>query len=251
MYCHVCGKEIAEGEEFCTNCGAKIRTGEGEYSQGSDPSADTNDASNVADSFSDVLALPPQKPKKRRTGWIVAVVILVVVIGIIVLLCSGDDNEAESENTSKGSAAEIYEWLADNDDLDYDIPEKAISFIENHPDFFPGNEENDGAMSDYVDDDADYAHVKKSPDKYADKFIMTGGTIVDCEEAETEYGTMTYLHIMDYEGCSYCMYYLDSIDLVEGDEVARAYVLPFGMTTFENLNATYTEAIVGAVGYIR
>lgn len=148
------------------------------------------------------------------------------------------------------SAADIYVWLAANDELGYNVPEKAVSFIENNPQFFPGSDKNTGAMSDYVDYEADYPHVAKSPTKYADKLMSLYGDIVDCEEIETDYGTVTYLHIDDYSGYSYCMYYLGVLeDAFEGYS-AWANVLPFGTITFENVGGYYTEAVISAACYI-
>lgn len=160
-------------------------------------------------------------------------------------------NKNETEQTGEMSAADIYVWMSENDpSFEYSIPEKAVSFMESNPQFFPGSDENTGAMSDYVDYEADYPHVAKSPAKYADKFMSIYGDIVDCSEIETAYGTVTYLQINDYSGYAYCMYYLGTLeDAFEGYS-ACVNVLPFGTVTFENMGGAYTEAVIGAACYV-
>lgn len=165
-----------------------------------------------------------------------------------------DDAQEEgadaSDETEAASAADIYTWIAKNDSYDYTIPEKSLDFMEENPKFFPGSEKNTGAMSDFIDYDADYPHVAKSPAKYADKLMHVYGQIVDCKEEETVYGTITFLQIVDYAGDSYCMYYLGELADAFEDDYANANVLPFGTITFENVGAYYTQAVIGAACYV-
>lgn len=165
-----------------------------------------------------------------------------------------ETNDSGTEENETVSAADIYVWLAEYDGLaerfDYSVPENSMTFIENNPEFFPGSDENRGAISDKVDFEADYAHIAKSPNKYTDKLLSIYGYIIDCEEVETDYGVITYLQIMDYEGYSYCMYYLGELEDAFDDSQVYAYMLPFGTVKFENMNASYTEAIMGAACYV-
>ena len=157
---------------------------------------------------------------------------------------------ADGETSEAMSAAEVYAWIAENDELDYTVPETAMEFIDSNSQFFPGSDKNTGAMSDFVDYDADYPHIAKNPAKYADKLMSIGGDIVDCKENETEQGVITYLQIQDYSGYSYCLYYLGSIeDAFEGYS-AWGYALPFGTVTFDNVGGYYTQAVIGAACYI-
>ena len=160
------------------------------------------------------------------------------------------ESSADGETSGPMSASEVYAWIAENDELDYTVPEAAMEFIDSNPQFFPGSDKNTGAMSDFVDYDADYPHIAKNPAKYADKLMSIGGNIVDCKENETEQGTITYLQIQDYSGYSYCLYYLGSLeDAFEGYS-AWGYALPFGTVTFDNVGGYYTQAVVGAACYI-
>ena len=163
---------------------------------------------------------------------------------------ASDDAELVENETM--SAADIYVWLAEaeKDILDYSVSENSITFIENNPEFFPGSDENRGAISDKVDWEADYAHVAKSPNKYTDKLLSIYGCIVDCQEIETDYGIITYLQISDYDGHSYCMNYLGELEDAFEECQVYVYMLPFGTVTFENTGATYTEAIMGAACYV-
>ena len=162
---------------------------------------------------------------------------------------TGDSASSEKKDT-QSSAADAYLWIAENDEMDYTIPDKSLAFIRSNPGFFPGSDQNTGAMSDFVDYDVDYPHVAKNPEKYADKLMSISGDIVDCKEAETDYGTVTYLHLSDYDGYSYCLYYLGTLeDAFEGYS-AFCYALPFSTVTFENVGGAYTQAVVGAACYV-
>lgn len=68
---------------------------------------------------------------------------------------------------------------------------------------------------------------------------IPNATVIDIMESDD--GTATYLHLLNNEGESYIVYYLG---------VFRRcfwwYGLPISNITFENVGATYTEAIVMA-----
>lgn len=270
MYCQKCGNEITEGTAFCSKCGAKVETDGGTNSQTSNLFTQASDTNSFG-----TMNIPnqmpmqkPQKPKKPITKkwWFWCIIVIVAVI-ILSSLGGGDtdtdtttagevnqtDSSDEATNTTQSepvSAADIYVWLAEGDEFGYSVPEKSISFMESNPQFFPGNDKNTGNMSDHIDSEADYPHVSKSPDKYADKLMSIYGCIIDCEEAETDYGTITFLQIEDYSGYSYCMYYLGALDDAFENKEVLGYILPFGTITFENMGGFYTEAIMGAACYI-
>ena len=106
-------------------------------------------------------------------------------------------------------------------------------------------------MSDYVDYEVTYQHITKSPSKYNDKLISVSGTVIDCYEEECEYGTITYVQVVDdYNGSSYCLYYWGSLENVFENNWVWGYMLPFDVTTFDNMGGYRTEAVVGAACYI-
>ena len=192
---------------------------------------------------------------------------IIVLIFLLIAALSGDSNSTEraKENTiqssdanssqeihSNKSAVDFYKWLDKNDSsMDYTIPDKALTFIEDHPEFFPGNDNNTGAMSDFVDYEISYQHIAKNPAKYNDKLISISGTISDCSEIESEYGTITFLQIIDdYTENSYCLYYWGCLENTFENNYTWGYALPFDVTTFENIGGFYTEAVVGAACYI-
>lgn len=218
--CKTCDGEIASNAKICPKCGAKNK-----------------------------------RPFYKR-WWFWCLIVLAI---LIVAVSGGDDGSAETtgETTSaqssetaksENSAAEAYQYIAENSDPTFTVPEKAIAFINEHPNFFPGKSDIKGAISDYVDENITYAHLAKNISKYSDKLISVYGSVSDIEEAED--GSLTYIHIVDYESNSYTLYYLGTLDDVfEGTEI-HGYALPFAMTTFENMAAQYTEAVTGAACYI-
>lgn len=268
MYCHECGNVVTEGAAFCPKCGTKIET-EGVNPKTQNVSTQASDT-NVSGATNTPNQTPTTKPKKPITKkwWFWGIIVIVVIVTIIVIASfggGGEDTGTSADETSQMnnndevvkagenepmSAVDVYVWLAANDELGYSVPEKAVSFIESNPQFFPGSDKNTGAMSDHVDYEADYPHVAKSPGKYADKLMSVDGDIVDCEEIETDYGTVTYLQINDYSGYNYCMYYLGVLEDAFEGYPAWAKVLPFGTITFENVGGYYTKAVIGAACYV-
>ena len=80
--------------------------------------------------------------------------------------------------------------------------------------------------------------------------MYVNGTVVDCSEIENDYGIITFLQVTDYSGYDYCLYYIGELENVFENEEVYAYALPFGMVTFENIGAAYTEAVIGAATYV-
>lgn len=221
--CKTCDQEIASNAKACPKCGAKNK-----------------------------------KPiYKKWWFWaFIAVVILIVAVSSGGNDTSGNSSSADNtssvtsnENASNTQdAVEAYKFIAENDEPTFTIPDNAINFINQHKDFFPGKSEIKGAISDYVNEDVTYAHLSKNISKYADKLISVYGYVVDIQESED--GSLTYLHIVDYDDNNYTLYFLGALDeILEGTEV-HGYALPFAMTTFENMSAQYTESVTGAACYI-
>lgn len=221
--CKTCDEEIASNAKICPKCGAKNK-----------------------------------KPIYKKL-WFWAFIILVILI--VAVSSGGDDTSGSSSSIDNSSsvtsdknssntlnAVEAYESIAENGEPTFTIPDKAIEFINQHKDFFPGKSEIKGAISDYVNEEVTYAHLSKSITKYSDKLVSVYGYVIDIQESED--GSLTYLHIVDYDDNNYTLYYLGALDdILKGTEV-HGYALPFAMTTFENLSAQYTESVTGAACYI-
>ena len=243
MFCKKCGKQIEEKWTVCPECGEPVKEGN---------LATVNDNGN---------SKKVKKPiYKKWWFWVV-----VVILGSTLLFGGEDDSETndtnsdiktestetaddKTESTEKSDAVEKYKWIAENADPQFVIPDKSVKFIKEHSNFFPGNENIKGAISDFVDDQITYAHLTKNMSKYGDKLISVNGDVIDIEESED--GEITILHVLDYEGNSYMLYYLGTLDNVFEDTYISAYALPVAIITFENMGGSYTEAVVGAACYV-
>ena len=240
--CEECGAEIPTGADSCPNCGCPIDNVEKE--------------TNIEDKIT----------TSQKKKWLIPLIVLIVVIAVATLVLGGGDDsktsgteensnkiETESPKEDEADAIAKYKWIQERSagtDMEFVMNEDAINFIDAHPDFFPGSSKNEGAMSDYLDYEVDYQHIAKSPSKYSNQFIYVDGTVVDCSEVEGDYGTITFLQVTDYYGNNYCLYYLGALENVFENEEVWGYALPFGMVTFENIGGSYTEAVIGAAGYI-
>jgi len=191
--------------------------------------------------------------------------LLVVSIILLTVGCGNANSNAPDESNTKTESeadhskenttgkenitvADKYIKIGSADNPPFSVPEKSIEFMNTHEDFFPGSDANDGAMSDYVNWDISYPHLAKSVSKYTNQLFTIYGNVVDI--SETEDGSLTYLHVVDYNGYNYTLYYLGSLDEVFVDTEVYVYALPFEMVKFENMSAQYTEAVVGAACYV-
>ncbi len=180
-------------------------------------------------------------------------VIVFLIVMILMVGCGNTNDNISNETavkteTENMSVADKYSMIGEKDDPSFVVPEKSIEFMNAHEEFFPGNEDNDGAMSDYVNWEIGYPHLAKSISKYTDQLFVVSGYVIDVSEAED--GSLTYLHVVDYDGYSYTLYYLGALEEVFVDTEVYIYALPFAMVKFENMSAEYTEAVVGATCYV-
>lgn len=247
MFCPKCGKAVPDGAVHCPNCGEAMQV------------------TQVPNPQQVPVAQPPKKKGKKK--WII---IGVVVVILAIMMFGGDSDSGSSSSgttASSGttqsdttqpaedsksddktdSALEQYQWIAENAATTFTIPDSAAAFITAHPDFFPGNENNTGAMSDCATYEVTYPMLAKSAKKYSDKLIDVYGYVVKIEE--TEDGTKTFIRIQDTDGNNYIAYYLGSIEIFEQDEV-NCYLLPLDNIQFENMDRNYTDAIACAAAYI-
>lgn len=198
---------------------------------------------------------------------LLTIVIIIVGLGIIGALAGDDETSTNTEtlasetkeNTNEDTkedtkieipnAATTYIQLGQSDTMPFEVSDKSIEFIKNHPDFFPGSDQNKGAISDFVNQEAGYPQLNKNISKYEGELAFVSGNVIDIEESED--GSLTYIHISDdINYGNYVLYYLGTLaDVYEGDYV-EAYFLPFDTVTFENLSNAYTEAIVGGAAII-
>lgn len=244
--CEECGAEIPADSRMCPVCGYE-------------PEDEEADAVQRTEST--------EGEKKTKIWPIIIGIIVIVIVAFFIFGGGGDkpsgtqDNPAQTEadagnhidSTEAGSPISKYTQLQEalaESDLAFSMNEDAVSFITEHPDFFPGSSKNEGAMGDCLDYEVDYQHIAKNPSKYSKELMYVGGTVVDCEENETDDGTITFLQITDESGYNYCLYYLGTLENVFEQEEVWGYALPFGMVTFENMGGNYTEAVVGAATYI-
>lgn len=242
--CKICQAEIAASAKSCPHCGAKNKKALIKkwwfwliviffiFSIIALSGEDTTTQTSTSDNVTKTTAAENNTEKNHTEG---------------------NENNTTKETTEKDETIEstpldIYTIIAVNNDPSFSISEKSASFIREHEDFFPGSTKNKGAISDYVDENITYGHLAKNISKYEDKLISVYGTVIDISEADD--GSITYLHILDYDGNSYTLYFLGALDDVFNGTTVSAYALPLTMTTFENMQAQYTEAVLGAACYV-
>lgn len=141
--------------------------------------------------------------------------------------------------------------IAENGNYPFTVSETSIAFIDAHPEYFPGNAKIQGAISDYVNEEADYQHVAKNPSKYQDTLMNITGDVIDIKESDIDGQTVTAFHVYnEYDGRSYMVYHLGTLENVFEGSWVWAYVLPFDMISFENMGGGYTEAIACGSCYV-
>jgi len=239
--CKECGKSISDKAHSCPNCGFPVSSPEIIVSE-----------------------TEPAKPKQKKT-LIIGIVLLLVIAGFLMMISDSDTSgggndkpetteetkdERNEELKNEVSAVALYEAIAGAANDPFTISEASYGFINAHPEYFPGNSDNRGAISDYVEEDISYDHVTKSPSKYQDTLINGWGDVIDIEETEIEGKTVTAMQVVDYDGNNYLLYHLGSLDHVFKDSYVWFYGLPFDIISFENMGGGYTEAIVCGTCYI-
>lgn len=227
--CSVCGAQIAANAKQCPQCGAKVK-----------------------------------KPLlKKLLSFFIAIIAFCVVISLFSddsinneVPNSPSGQEVESNNntssqlntTLKNEKIDYFQSLGQNMDPNFVITQNAINFLNEHDDLFPIAEGSENTTSQFVDSSITYAHLNKNIFKYGNNLINIYGYVVDIEEAPD--GSATYVHIIDYEGNNYILFYLGVLDNVFDEIDVSACVLPLSLVTFENISAQYTEAVVCAACFV-
>lgn len=199
--------------------------------------------------------------KNRNLKFIILSIIFGIVIIVAVIRGVSENGVMESMNEKESaegaffseiSAADIYQVISDNSSelgMEFDISEDSIAFINEHPDFFPGND--DEIMSNYVDYSVKYRQLDKNIEDYDNVLVSIFGEVIDIEEHKEENFALTYVHVIDntdYE--NFVFIYLGELkDVYKGDYV-DAYLLPLGMVSFENMEARYTNAAFCAGAFV-
>ena len=204
--CKVCGEKISDKAFACPHCGSVLienNSGKNNLNLCEECKAEVPADAKVCPAcgcpvnvINETVYDDNSKNKKSiiKKWWFWCLLIFVL---FFIFAISGDDEASEtadsvenniesdseveettltSEIESQITAVDFYKWIDENDtSMEYSVPEKAIAFMKEHPEFFPGNENNTGAMSDYVDYEVTYQHITKSPSKYNDKLISING----------------------------------------------------------------------------
>ena len=243
--CKTCQTEIATGAKTCPQCGAKNKKSIAKkwwfwalivvvliavFS-----STGSEEIQNGDYSFSSGTSNTEETTKEKQTTEKETTI----------------DEETSTEKSvvsDEISPAYFYQVVAETNDPPFTVSDKALAFINEHENFFPGNSSIRGAISDYVDNEITFGHLTKNISKYGDKLISVYGTVIDIyEDDEVPY---TYIHILDDNNKSYVLYYYGILDDVLENSYVSAYALPLTITTFENMQAEYTEAVLCAASYV-
>lgn len=139
--CKNCGSQLAQGDMFCQNCGAKNEPG---YQYG-----DTNNG----------YSNPPKAPNKN-TGIIIAIVALIVVIiaALIVFLVVNNNTKKETaeliaQNTTVTETTTAPTTQPVTEEEEEETTEKAPQVVNN---YYYGNEKYSDYDYDYENGDWDY-----------------------------------------------------------------------------------------------
>lgn len=276
MFCKKCGKEVQKEWTVCPNCGEKINeTKESEKGTKMTIQNASSGKDKKKGSF-----------KKKIFGLIA--IIIIIIIGVST--CGGSEtdeqkemvkeestqgteneinvdepenievtDESANENTEATdesanenadyTVAQLYTLLQDNEDVPYVLSEKALNFLTEHEDYFPAT--NYEHIAKAVDTSIEYRHIEKKASKYGDKLMelpeLYVGTI---EEEEIGKMTLTIIQALDVGENVYYIYYNDSLDDVFKEDIIKVNLLPFGVTSYDNVSGGTTKSLIGAGSYI-
>lgn len=182
-------------------------------------------------------------------------------IGFVVYTANGVENftSYDTDTTGDMTAIEIYTAFAEslndeNSGFHGSITDKALTFIENHPDLFVGGDPN-GESEDYMSNEAFYyKKYAKSPENYpltiVGDYELYVSDITETNVSDnmciTE-GVLTPYYGYDTgDGGVYYFIMLGSVEVYSGDCV-NFTALPIGYGSFENTAGEQTRCVFLAV----
>lgn len=173
-------------------------------------------------------------------------------------LSGAGSGENEINNSDSGQFDEtpydLYSLMSSSmtsdEDLYFDLNDKATAFLQNNPSLFPAKTE-DECIS-FTDDSISFEHIAKNDDKYGDK-LMYIPILYVAQITETDIGDGTYiseLNVGDEYGNQYYIIYIGELpDIFENDTI-YAYGLPLSMSQFSNVEGGITLCPIIAGSYI-
>ncbi len=176
------------------------------------------------------------------------VIIMSLIIGLLLFGVGCSESETVATETDM-SVSELYATLEDNEDIPYEMSEKAENFISENENCFPST--NYEHILQFIDTSIEYRYISKNPANYGDKLIEVSELyVIGIDETNIdEEGKFTEIQALDIDENVYYILYNGSLDIFE-DDVISAVMLPLGMTSYENLDGGTTVALVTAGSYI-
>ena len=149
------------------------------------------------------------------------------------------------------TVGEKYDYLGMRDLYgEFRLSEAQISFIDSHAELFPV------AAEQYYDENEvsmfEYKHFTKTaaqPPLEISKIELYAIQVFEYTMADID-STVTTILASDDEINCYAIYYLDSVEVYDGDSFV-AYVLPVTASSFENRGGGTTEVVVMLASYIK
>lgn len=114
--------------------------------------------------------------------------------------------------------------------IDFSIPEKSLTFLEEHPNFFPAQSLNE--INEYIDTTIEPKYLDKSHSNFGDKLVkIEDVTIYDLQFYEKNTTQITIMQGHSNSSFMYYIYYFGDIDVYEDDHI-NLYALPIGKGKF-------------------
>lgn len=272
MFCKNCGKEVQEDWTSCPHCGAEIKK-----------------KNEKKESIQNVDNHIDKKKKKPFSKKKVIAIIAAFGIIIVAMSTFGDSETSEPEEITNGGNAEdtvntenaentententedieniddnlakdnenleytvseLYTTLQSNGVYPYELNEKALQFLSEHEDCFPVTDYKH--IENLVDTSIEYRHIEKNASKYGDKLMEISELyVMSIEEEEIGNSIFTAIQAVDAGENIYVIFYNGSLEDVFKEDIIKVDILPFGVTSYDNVSGGTTNAVIGAGSYI-
>ena len=131
----------------------------------------------------------------------------------------------------------------------FSLSDSVISYIDSHSEYFPQADRPDAAAA--ILRDFEYRQFTKTRKQDTIGLIKLELYAVQVYEDEFEElnDTVTYLLAVDADENVYTLYFLDSVEIYDGDAFT-AYALPVTTTSYENISGGTTNAVVLIGSYL-